>query len=58
MQASPEIGFPPIFVITCTFYIVAAILEKVFFQRRDDRQTRAELLQELGVLDMTREPAV
>ncbi len=58
MQASPEIGFPPIFVITCTFYIVAAILEKVFFQRRDDRQTRAELLKELGVLDMTREPAV
>jgi MFS family permease len=58
MQASPEIGFPPIFVITCTFYIVAAILEKVFFQRRDDRQTRAELLKEMGVLDMTREPAV
>jgi len=58
MQASPEIGFPPIFVITCTFYIMAAILEKLFFQRRDDRQTRAELLKELGVLDMTREPAV
>ena len=58
MQASPEIGFPPIFVITCTFYMAAAILEKVFFQRRDDRQTRAELLTELGVLDMTKEPAV
>jgi MFS family permease len=58
MQASPSIGFPPIFVITCTFYVVAAILEKVFFQRMDDRQIRAALLKRLGVIDMTRERTV
>jgi MFS family permease len=56
MQASPSIGFPPIFAITCSFYILAAILEKVFFQRMDDRQTRAALLKKMGVLDVTKEP--
>ncbi len=55
MQADPNIGFPPIFVITCSFYIVATILEKAFFQRLDDRQTRAALLKRLGVIDLTRE---
>jgi len=58
MQASPSIGFPPIFVITCSFYILATILLKVFFQRMDDRQTRAALLKRFGVIDMTREKAV
>jgi len=57
MQAAPNIGFPPIFVITCSFYIVATILEKAFFQRMDDRQTRASLLRRLGVIDATREKA-
>ncbi|MFN2184625.1 MAG: MFS transporter [Anaerolineae bacterium] len=58
MQASPSIGFPPIFVITCSFYVVAAALEKLFFQRMDDRQTRAALLKQLNVLDMTQEKAI
>ncbi|MFN2242348.1 MAG: MFS transporter [Anaerolineae bacterium] len=58
MQSSPSIGFPPIFVITCSFYIVAATLEKLFFQRMDDRQTRAALLKQLNVLDMTRENVI
>ena len=58
MQASPSIGFPPIFVITCSFYILASILLKVFFQKMDDRQTRAALLKEFGVIDMTREKTV
>ena len=51
MQANPEIGFRPIFVITCSFYVVAALLEKRFFQRLDDRQRRAVLLDKLGVAD-------
>ena len=55
MQANPNIGFKPIFLITCSFYILAAILAKVFFQRRDDRQRRAALLRKLGVVDLTRE---
>jgi len=58
MQESPNIGFPPIFVITCSFYILASILLSVFFQRMDDRQTRAALLKKLGVIDMTREKSV
>ncbi len=41
MQARPDIGFRPIFLITCGLYIVAAVLVRVFFQRMDDRQ-RAE----------------
>jgi MFS family permease len=53
MQANPNIGFQPIFVITCTLYVVASILEKVFFQRVDDRQRRAALLKELGVTDLS-----
>ncbi len=53
MQANPEIGFQPIFVITCTLYIVAAVLERRFFQKTDDRQRRAALLRERGVLDLT-----
>jgi MFS family permease len=53
MQANPEIGFQPIFVITCTLYIVAAVLEKRFFQRTDDRQRRAALLRQQGVIDLS-----
>jgi MFS family permease len=41
MQAQSNIGFKPIFVITCSLYFVAAILVRVFFQKMDDRQ-RAE----------------
>jgi MFS family permease len=55
MQANPNIGFKPIFLITCSLYILAAVLEKVFFQRRDDRQRRAALLRRLGVIDLTQE---
>ncbi|RPI58005.1 MAG: MFS transporter [Chloroflexi bacterium] len=53
MQAHPDIGFQPIFVITCTLYVVASVLEKRFFQKTDDRQRRAALLKEQGVLDLT-----
>ncbi len=52
MQANPHIGFRPIFLITCSLYIVAVILEKRFFQRLDDRQRRAALLRSLGVADL------
>ena len=55
MQANPNIGFRPIFLITCSLYVLAAILVKVFFQRRDDRQRRAALLRKLGVIDLTQE---
>jgi predicted MFS family arabinose efflux permease len=53
MQAHPNIGFKPIFVITCTLYVVAAVLEKLYFQRIDDQQRRAALLKQMGVTDMT-----
>jgi MFS family permease len=53
MQANPNIGFKPIFVITCTLYVVASIVEKVYFQRIDDHQRRAALLEQLGVTDLT-----
>jgi MFS family permease len=53
MQTNPNIGFQPIFVITCSLYVAAAILERVFFQRLDDRQRRAAMLKRMGVLDLT-----
>jgi MFS family permease len=53
MQAHPAIGFQPIFVITCTLYAVATILEKVFFQRVDDRQRRSAFLKRMGIPDLT-----
>ncbi len=53
MQANPNIGFQPIFLITCSLYVVAALLEKGFFQRLDDRQRRAAMLKKMGVLDLT-----
>jgi MFS family permease len=53
MQAHPNIGFRPIFVITCTLYILASILMRAFFQRLDDQQRRAALLRGLGIPDLT-----
>ena len=53
MQATPNIGFQPIFLITCSLYVLAAMLSKVFFQRLDDQQRRAALLRRLGVTDVT-----
>jgi MFS family permease len=53
MQADPDIGFQPIFLITCAFYVLAAIMAKLFFQRLDDRQRRASLLKKMGVVDLT-----
>ncbi len=41
-QAHPQIGWRPIFVVTCLLYILASILERRFFQRLDDEQ-RAQL---------------
>jgi MFS family permease len=55
LQAHPSIGFPPIFVITCSFYVLAAVLEKTFFQRLDDQQRRAGLLERMGVRDLTKQ---
>ena len=53
MQDNPSIGFRPIFVITCTLYVVAAILERTFFQAMDDRQRRSAMLRGMGVTDLT-----
>jgi MFS family permease len=53
MQTHPAIGFRPIFVITCSFYAAAILLERGFFQRMDDRQRRAAVLRDLGVADLT-----
>jgi MFS family permease len=41
LQSEPGIGFKPIFVITCLFYLVAVILLRRFWQRVDDRQCGA-----------------
>ncbi|MFC2030478.1 MFS transporter [Chloroflexota bacterium] len=51
MQDNPNIGWKPIFVITCVLYATAAVMVKVFFQRLDDRQRREALLKKLGVVD-------
>jgi len=53
MQQHPDIGFRPIFLLTCGFYVMAVILEKKFFQQIDDRQRRSSLLVKLGVHDAT-----
>ncbi len=53
MQTHPNIGFRPIFVITCSFYAVAILLERAFFQQMDDKQRRAAVLSEMGVVDLT-----
>jgi len=54
MQQSPKVGFRPIFVITCALYVLAAVLVKVFFQRMDDQQRRAALLQGMDIPDVTK----
>jgi MFS family permease len=54
-QTHPSIGFQPIFLVTCSFYVTAAILSKVFFQKLDDRQRRTALLKKMKVLDLTPE---
>ena len=54
MQEHPDIGFQPIFVVTCTLYVIASLLEKLFFQRLDDQQRRAAFLKKEGVVDLTR----
>jgi MFS family permease len=53
MQQNPNIGWTPIFLITCSFYVVASILVKLFFQRLDDQQRRKAFLKKVGVLDVT-----
>jgi MFS family permease len=53
MQENPNIGFKPIFVITCVLYLVSAVLVRAFFQKLDDDQRRAATLKELGVIDLT-----
>jgi MFS family permease len=53
MQQHPNIGFKPIFLVTCSLYILASILMRSFFQRLDDRQRRAGFLREMGVTDVT-----
>lgn len=55
MQAQPHIGFKPIFVTTCVLYVVASILERVFFQRLEDRQRRAINREPLGDFRMGEE---
>jgi MFS family permease len=54
MQQHPNIGFKPIFLVTCSLYILASVLMRSFFQRLDDRQRRAAFLKQMGVTDMTR----
>jgi MFS family permease len=53
MQEHPDIGFQPIFVITCVLYVMASLLEKAFFQHMDDRQRRAAFSKKAGVADVT-----
>jgi MFS family permease len=53
MQEHPDIGWGPIFLITCTLYILASVLMRIFFQRRDDQQRRAALLRRMGIPDLT-----
>ncbi len=54
MQEHPAIGFQPIFLVTCTLYIIASLLERAFFQRLDDQQRRAAFLKKQGIPDLTR----
>ncbi len=43
MQAHPQIGFKPIFLLTCSFYVVASLMVRAFFQGVDDRQRRTAI---------------
>ncbi len=49
MQAHPNIGFKPIFVITCCLYLLASFLMRTFFQGLDDRQRKAAARARWGV---------
>jgi MFS family permease len=53
MQQHPDIGFKPIFLVTCSLYILASVSMRSFFQRLDDQQRRAAFLRQSGVADMT-----
>jgi MFS family permease len=53
MQENPNIGWGPIFIITCSLYLTASVLIRLFFQRLDDEQRRAALLRRMGVTDLT-----
>jgi hypothetical protein len=49
MQGHPQIGFRPIFVVTCSLYLLASVMTRRFFQRMDDRRRLVTQMQELGV---------
>jgi MFS family permease len=57
MQQNPQIGFRPIFVVTCSLYLVAAIMTSRFFQRMDDRQRLEAQMRALGVTLIRQEQA-
>jgi MFS family permease len=57
MQQNPQIGFRPIFVVTCTLYLVASIMTRRFFQRMDDRQRLEAHMRALGVTLIPQERA-
>jgi len=44
VQAQPHIGFKPIFLLTCSLYVGASILERAFFQRLHDQQRQAAVV--------------
>jgi MFS family permease len=54
MQEHPAIGFKPIFVVTCTLYVMASLVMHRFFQKMDDRQRRAAFLRKQGIPDLTK----
>lgn len=58
MQQNPDIGFRPIFLLTCGFYLLAVALEKGFFQQMDDRQRRSSMLTKPGIHDVTASAAI
>jgi MFS family permease len=57
MQQNPQIGFRPIFVVTCSLYLVASIMTSRFFQRMDDRQRLQAQMRALGVTLVSQEQA-
>ena len=57
MQGNPQIGFRPIFVVTCSLYLLASIMTRRFFQRMDDRRRLVAQMQELGVTLIPQERA-
>jgi MFS family permease len=55
MQQHPQIGFQPIFVVTCSLYLVASIMTSRFFQRIDNKQRLAAQMRALGVTLISQE---